>query len=215
MTFAGGAVSWQSRLQKCVALSTTEPKYTAATETCKELLWLKRFMQELSFMQQRCVVLCDNESTIHLAKNAMFHTRTKHVDVRYHWIRDAIEDKLFELEKVHTNDNGSDMFTKPLARETLKVTGRYKFGLKQSYSMGRYKLDRREKLGNGSIQVWVEASYILECINIIISIYIYSNSYVYNLAYFDLYLYVCNNRYIRVVVLVGRHRFKGWFSLQI
>jgi hypothetical protein len=121
MTFAGGAVSWQSRLQKCVALSTTEAEYMAATEACKELLWLKRFMQELGFMQQRYVVLCDNQSTIHLAKNSMFHKRTKHIDVRYHWIRDGLEDKMFELDKVHTDDNGSDMLTKVLASEKLKI----------------------------------------------------------------------------------------------
>ncbi|KAJ0501528.1 putative RNA-directed DNA polymerase [Helianthus annuus] len=121
MTFAGGAVSWQSRLQKYVALSTTEAEYVAATEACKELLWLKRLMQELGFMQQRYVVLCDNQSAIHLAKNSMFHKRTKHIDVKYHWIRDALEDKLFELDKVHTDDNGSDMLTKSLAREKLKI----------------------------------------------------------------------------------------------
>ncbi|GJX87298.1 hypothetical protein Tco_0339312, partial [Tanacetum coccineum] len=116
MTFAGGAVSWQSRLQKCVALSTTEAEYVAATEACKELLWLKRFLQELGFKQQRYAVLCDNQSTIHLAKNSMFHKRTKHIDIRYHWIRDAIEDGMFELNKVHTDDNASDMLTKAVAR---------------------------------------------------------------------------------------------------
>ncbi|GJZ46052.1 putative RNA-directed DNA polymerase [Tanacetum coccineum] len=121
MTFAGGAVSWQSRLQKCVALSTTEAEYVAATEACKELLWLKRFLQELGFKQQRYAVLCDNQSTIHLAKNSMFHKRTKHIDIRYHWIRDAIEDGMFELNKVHTDDNASDMLTKAVAREKLKI----------------------------------------------------------------------------------------------
>ncbi|GJW86542.1 putative RNA-directed DNA polymerase [Tanacetum coccineum] len=121
MTFAGGAVSWQSRLQKCVALSTTEAEYMAATEACKELLWLKRFLQELGFKKQRYAVLCDNQSAIHLAKNSMFHKRTKHIDIRYHWIRDAIEDGMFELNKVHTDDNASDMLTKAVAREKLKV----------------------------------------------------------------------------------------------
>ncbi|GJY59608.1 hypothetical protein Tco_0459500 [Tanacetum coccineum] len=122
MTFAGGAVSWQSRLQKCVALSTTEAEYMAATEACKELLWLKRFLQELGFKQQRYAVLCDNQSAIHLAKNSMFHKRTKHIDICYHWIRDAIEDGMFELNKVHTDDNASDMLTKAVAREKLKVS---------------------------------------------------------------------------------------------
>ena len=60
MTFPGGAVSWQSRLQKCVALSTTEAEYIAAAEVCKELLWMKHFMQELGFKQQHYVVYCDN-----------------------------------------------------------------------------------------------------------------------------------------------------------
>ncbi|KAL4580455.1 hypothetical protein LXL04_016649 [Taraxacum kok-saghyz] len=73
---------------------------------------MKRFLQELGFMQKQYVVLCDNESAIHLAKNSMYHKRTKHIDVRYHCIRDCLEDKMFELEKVHTNDNGSDMLTK-------------------------------------------------------------------------------------------------------
>ncbi|GJV58461.1 putative RNA-directed DNA polymerase [Tanacetum coccineum] len=84
-----GAVSWQSRLQKCVALSTTEAEYMAATEACKELLWLKRFLQELGFKQQRYAVLCDNQSAIHLAKNSMFHKRTITYCIRYQWFRDV------------------------------------------------------------------------------------------------------------------------------
>ena len=72
-------------------------------------------------MKQRYMILCVNESAIHFAKNSMFRKRTKHIDVRYHWIRDAIEDKMFELDKVHTNDNGSDMLTKVLASEKLKI----------------------------------------------------------------------------------------------
>ena len=121
MTFSGGAVSWQSRLQKCVALSTTEAKYIAAAEACKELLWMKRSMQELGFKQQHYVVYCDNQSAIHLNKNSTFHARSKHIDVRYHWMRDALNDNLFEIEKIHTDNNGSDMLTKTLPREKLGV----------------------------------------------------------------------------------------------
>ncbi|KAL0539411.1 hypothetical protein IC582_023623 [Cucumis melo] len=84
MTFIGGAASWQSRLQKCVALSKTEAEYIVATEACKEMLWMKRFIQKLGFKQQRYVIYCDNKSAIHLGKNATFHSRTKHIDVRYH-----------------------------------------------------------------------------------------------------------------------------------
>ncbi|WKA06698.1 hypothetical protein VitviT2T_024587 [Vitis vinifera] len=121
MTFSGGAVSWQSRLQKCVALSTTEAEYIAAAEACKELLWMKCFMQELGFKQQRYVVYCDNQSAIHLSKNSTYHARSKHIDVRYHSMRDALNDNLFEIEKIHTDNNGSDMLTKTLPREKLGV----------------------------------------------------------------------------------------------
>ena len=60
MTFSGGVVSWQSRLQKCVAFSIIEAEYIVATDACKELLWMKRFIHELGFKQQHYVVYCDN-----------------------------------------------------------------------------------------------------------------------------------------------------------
>ncbi len=121
ITFAGGAVAWQSKLQKCVALSTTEAEFIAATESCKELLWLRKYIEELGFKQEHYVLYCDNQSAIHLGKNSTFHSRSKHIDVRYHWIRDVLSSKLLELEKIHTDDNGSDMLTKSLPREKLEV----------------------------------------------------------------------------------------------
>ena len=117
ITFAGGAVAWQSRLQKCVALSTTEVEFSAITEACKELLWLKKFLQELGLKQERYVLHCDSQSAIHLSKNSSFHSRSKHIDVRYHWIRDVLNDKLLQLEKVHTDENTSDMLTKALTKD--------------------------------------------------------------------------------------------------
>ena len=124
MTFAGGAVSWQSRLQKCVALSTTEAEYIAVTEACKEALWMKKFLQELGLQQERYIVYCDSQSVIHLSKNSTFHSRSKHIDVRYHWIRDVLEMKELHLEKVHTSENGSDMLTKTLPKEKLEACRR-------------------------------------------------------------------------------------------
>ena len=121
INFAGGAVAWQSRLQKCVALSTTEAEFIAATEASKELIWMRKFLQELGFTQERYVLLCDSQSAIHLGKNSTFHSRSKHIDVRYHWIRDALDDKLLELEKVHTDDNGADMLTKSLPRDKFET----------------------------------------------------------------------------------------------
>ncbi|CAH9120743.1 unnamed protein product [Cuscuta epithymum] len=121
ITFAGGAVSWLSRLQRCVALSTTEAEFIAATEACKELLWMKNFMKELRYSQERYVLLCDSQSAIHLGKNLTFHSKSKHIDVRYHWIREVLNDRLLELEKVHTDNNGADMFTKALPRWKFEV----------------------------------------------------------------------------------------------
>lgn len=124
VTYAGGAVSWQSRLQKCVALNTTEAEFIAVTEASKELLWLKRLACELGFKQDKYVLFCDNQSAIHLSKNASFHSRSKHIEVRYHWIRDVLYSKKMQLEKVHTDDNGADMLTKVVTRKKLEVCRR-------------------------------------------------------------------------------------------
>ena len=104
-TFAGGAVSWQSKLQKCVALSTTEAEYIAATEAAKEMLWLKRFVSDLGLSQLTYVIFCDSQSAIDLSKNSMYHSRTKHIDLRFHWLRSAIKDQLLQLKKIHTDKN--------------------------------------------------------------------------------------------------------------
>lgn len=87
VTFTGRAVSWQSKLQKCVALSTTEAEYIAATEAAKEMLWMKRFLQDLGLKQNVFVLNCDSQSALDLSKNATYHSQTKHIDVRYHWLR--------------------------------------------------------------------------------------------------------------------------------
>ena len=117
MTFSGEAISWQSKLQKCVALSTTEAEYITVAEGCKEMLWIKRLLHELGVKQEMYILLCDNQSAIHLSKNSTFHSRSKHIDVRHHWIRDVLDEKLLQLEKVHTDENGSDIMTKSLTKE--------------------------------------------------------------------------------------------------
>ena len=120
ISFSGGAVSWQSRLQKCVALSTTKAEYIAITEASNELLWMKKFLQKLGLQQERYLLYCDSQNVIHLNKNPTFHSRSKHIYVRYHWTRDALEMKLFCLEKIHTDENGSDMMTKPIPTEKVQ-----------------------------------------------------------------------------------------------
>ena len=116
-TLAGGAVSWQSKIQKCVALSTTEAEYIAMNEAGKEMLWLKLFLEDLGQKQGLCLLYCDSQSAMDLSKNATYHGRTKHIARRYHWIRDVLEDGEFELEKIHTSRNPSDMLTKVVTRQ--------------------------------------------------------------------------------------------------
>ena len=115
----GGVISWQSKLQKWVSLSTTEAEYIAATEAGKEMLWMKGFLQELDLKQKDYIIHCDSQSAIDLSKNTMHHARTKHIDVRYHWIRKAIEEQLFQIRKIHTNENTTDMMTKVITKEKL------------------------------------------------------------------------------------------------
>ena len=117
-------MSWQSGLQKCVALNTIEAEFIVVTEASEELLWLKRLACELGFKQAKYVLFCDNQSAIHLSKNASFHSRSKHIEVRYHWIQDVLYFKKMQLEKVHTDDNGADMLTKVVIRKKLEVCHR-------------------------------------------------------------------------------------------
>ena len=88
-----------SRLQKSVALSTTEAEYMVIAEAAKELVWLKSFLAELGLQQDNCVLHCDNQSTVHLAKNPVFHSGTKHIQMRYHFILKLIKDGTVNLQK--------------------------------------------------------------------------------------------------------------------
>ncbi|KAI3767934.1 hypothetical protein L2E82_18363 [Cichorium intybus] len=119
-TIGGTAISWMSRLQKSVALSTTEAEYMAIAEAAKELIWLKNFLSELGFQQEDCVLHCDNQSAGHLSKNPVFHNRTKHIQMRYHFIRELINDGTLNLKKILGTKNPADMFTKVVTTDKLK-----------------------------------------------------------------------------------------------
>ena len=83
------------------------------------MLWMKRFLQELDLKQRDYIVLCDSQSAKDLSKNTMYHARTNHIDVRYHWIVKAIEEKLFQRRKIHIDDNTIDMMTKVITKGKL------------------------------------------------------------------------------------------------
>eukprot|EP00253_Pinus_taeda_P019115 PITA_19115 len=115
-TFAGATVSWVSRLQRILTLSTTKAYYIAATEACKDMLWMQRFLGEIGIKKDKYVLYCDSQSAIHLAKNPTFHSKTKHIDLRYHWIRHVLEEEQLSLETIHTDRNPADTLTKILPR---------------------------------------------------------------------------------------------------
>ncbi|KAH9660217.1 hypothetical protein KPL70_024138 [Citrus sinensis] len=111
-TLGGGPVSWKSILQSTIALSTTEAEYMAATKVVKEVIWLKGLLGDLRVIQENITVFCDNQSVIFLAKNQTYHARTKHIDVKYHYVREIIKSGVVLLRKIDTKDNPSDMLTK-------------------------------------------------------------------------------------------------------
>ncbi|KAH9668961.1 Integrase catalytic domain-containing protein [Citrus sinensis] len=113
-TLAGAAVSWVSKLQTVVALSTTEAEYMAATQACKEAIWIQRLLEELGHKQQKIPMFCDSQSALHIARNPAFHSRTKHIGVQYHFVREVVEDGSVDLQKIHTKENLADVLTKPI-----------------------------------------------------------------------------------------------------
>ncbi|KAL1564721.1 Integrase catalytic domain-containing protein [Salvia divinorum] len=110
----GSAISWKSNLQSVVALSTTEAEYIALTEAVKESMWLKGILKDFGIAQQSVSIHCDSNSALCLAKHHIFHERSKHIDIRMHFIRDEVEKGNVKLIKVGTDHNAADMLTKSL-----------------------------------------------------------------------------------------------------
>ena len=116
----GALVSWYSHTQPVVALSTAESEYIGLTDTAKEIVWFKLFMHELGYSQSKVVIYEDNEAAIKITKNPQYHKRTKHIQVRYHYIRDQLRDGVFQLEYIPTEHQLADMFTKGLYGPRLR-----------------------------------------------------------------------------------------------
>ena len=120
-TLGGTAISWVSNLQKIVTLSITKAEYVAATEVGKEMIWLHGFLDELGKKQDMGILHSDSQSAIFLAKNLAFHSKSKHIQIKYHFIRYLVEDKLVILEKICGSKNPADMLTKGVTIEKLKL----------------------------------------------------------------------------------------------
>lgn len=110
-----GAVSWSLKKQPIVTLSTTEAELVAATSRAYQAIWLRKILEELQLKQQGATsIYCDNSSTIKLSKNPVLHGRSKHIDVKYHHLRDLTKDGVIDLISCRSEDQVADIFTKPL-----------------------------------------------------------------------------------------------------
>ncbi|GJW63666.1 putative ribonuclease H-like domain-containing protein [Tanacetum coccineum] len=105
-------ISWQCKKQTIVANSTTEAEYVAAANCCGQVLWIQNQMMDYGFNFMNTKIHIDNESTISVIKNPVAHSRTKHIEIRFHFIRDCYEKRLIEVIKIHTDHNVADLLTK-------------------------------------------------------------------------------------------------------
>jgi hypothetical protein len=114
---AKGAVTWSSNRIPNVTLSSSESEYIGLTNAAKEAVWLRSFFSELRFkLTTPTLIYGDNQAAISIARNQQYHTATKHVAIKWHWIREVIESSEVKVEHVPTGDMTADIFTKGLER---------------------------------------------------------------------------------------------------
>ena len=113
----GAAISWNFRAQKTVALSSTEAEYLSLSDACRQVVWINSVLKELR-CEVKLIPLCgDNQGSIFIATNAVQEKRTKHIDIRYHYIREVVDQGEVVLYYIPTDQNPADMFTKNLAKD--------------------------------------------------------------------------------------------------
>ncbi|GJZ82769.1 hypothetical protein Tco_0647942 [Tanacetum coccineum] len=105
-------ISWKSKKQTIVANSTTEAEYVSPFSCCGQLLWIQNQMLDYGYNFMNTKIFINNESTICIVKNLVFHSKTKHIEIRHHFIRDSNEKKLIQMIKIHTDQNVADLLTK-------------------------------------------------------------------------------------------------------
>jgi hypothetical protein len=114
--------SWQSKKQSNIALNTTELEYIATCSASCESIWLQKFLTCLFDLEMEATVtLCDNQSCIKMTKNPVFHDKSKHIEIRYHYIRDMVHRGVVKLQYVGTDEQVADLLTKPLSRVKFEL----------------------------------------------------------------------------------------------
>jgi hypothetical protein len=123
-TLAGGPVSWSSQRQKTVATSTMDAEYIACAEAAKEAVWIRNFVNDLRIPEihiDKVPLYIDNTSALKLTRNPEFHSRSKHIDVKHHFIREKVEEGVVDTQGINTKDNLADIFTKALPKLTHEL----------------------------------------------------------------------------------------------
>ena len=132
--FLGGRlISWYSKKQQTVSNSTAEAEYIAAGSCCAQILWIRNQLKDYGFALDKIPIFCDNTSAIAISNNPVQHSRTKHIDIRYHFIREHVMDGTVELHFVPTEEQTADIFTKSVDESTfIRLVG--KLGMLNSLS---------------------------------------------------------------------------------
>lgn len=117
----GAAISWRSKKQTCVALSTAEAEYVALAAATQEAVWLRQLTNTILKCDRSVTLFEDNQSAIAIARNPQFHGRTKHIDIKYHYVREEIEKGIISLEFCPTNLMVADIFTKAVSTDKFKL----------------------------------------------------------------------------------------------
>ncbi|GJV97406.1 hypothetical protein Tco_1548983 [Tanacetum coccineum] len=113
--------SWFSKKQTALAISTTEAEYVFAGKACQQALWMKQALVDYDINLDGIPVLYDNKGAIDLSKNPVLQSRTKHIKIHHHFLRDNVQKGNISIEKVSSKDNIADILTKPLKREPFNL----------------------------------------------------------------------------------------------
>ena len=121
VTYAGGAISWLSKLQPVVSQSTTEAEYIAVNNLAREVVWLQQLFEDMGIPLTQPVLKSDNNGCIAISRDPALHSRSKHIDVKYHYIRNLVLAGTVKIEYLNTKLMAADMFTKALPRDTFQL----------------------------------------------------------------------------------------------